>query len=318
MLWVEFRWWVVLAIAVIGTAHLMAYEQHRAAAQYQSHRASYCTALGGTAKEKIACEEEKYDVKSDLPWWAILHTWPEGMTVWAIIGTGFIIAWQSHETRKAAKATEASAEGVGQQSGLIKRQADAMDDQNRSAKDRERARLIIRQLETPEIYPRGSAINGDRALKVRVIVENLGGSRAFNVRAWAMMNIVSHPRGDHYDVGNQQVFPSIIDADLQKHLLNVAGLGREFEGIATVSDYLAVPEELAQRIRNGEVFIVASGMLVYEDIFLDTYETPFHFVWHSFGNDDGRMWLTESYWTDRSPSPRRVHAEQKDKLQKPN
>jgi len=29
--------------------------------------------------------------------------WPEGITVWAIIGTGFVIAWQSNETRKAAE-----------------------------------------------------------------------------------------------------------------------------------------------------------------------------------------------------------------------
>jgi hypothetical protein len=104
----EFRWWIVSAVAIIGAAHIVAHEQHRASAKYQDHRTRYCAALGGTAKEQIACKEEKYDAKSDLPWWAILYTWPEGMTVWAIIGTGFIIAWQSSETRKSAKATQDS------------------------------------------------------------------------------------------------------------------------------------------------------------------------------------------------------------------
>jgi len=119
-LWTEFRWWLVLIIAVIGTAHVMAYKQHRATAQYQTHRASYCASIGGTAKEKITCEEEKYDAKSDLPWWAILYTWPEGMTVWAIIGTGFIIAWQSHESRKAAIAAEKAADAsLGQTSHMV-------------------------------------------------------------------------------------------------------------------------------------------------------------------------------------------------------
>jgi hypothetical protein len=216
---------------------------------------------------------------------------------------------QTGELRLQRIVTHNTLNAIKEQANLMKRQANLMEDQNMNAKDRERARLIIRQLETPELFPAGSTMDGGRALKVRVIVENLGGSRAFNVRAWGMMNIVSERLGDHYDVGIQQVFPSIIDADLQKHFLNVSGLGREFEGVATVGDYIAISEELAQRIRNGEVFIVASGNLAYEDKFLDTYETPFHFVWHSFGNDNGSMWLTESYWLDRSERPRRVHAD---------
>ncbi|HWG95808.1 MAG TPA: hypothetical protein VN647_01890, partial [Nitrospira sp.] len=98
------------------------------------------------------------------------------------------------------------------------------------------------------------------------------------------------------------------------------GLGREFEGVATTGEYSAIMEELAQRIRGGEVFIAASGTLVYEDIFRDTYEVPYSFVWHSFGNDDGRTWLIESDWLDLSPRERRVRNDktQEDKSQNPN
>lgn len=106
----EFWHWILLAIAVLGTAHIVAYKQHNAAAKYQAHRARYSASLVGSTEQQKACLEEKDDANSELPWWAVLYTWPEGFTTWAIIGTGFVIAWQSSETRKAAKATEAQAE----------------------------------------------------------------------------------------------------------------------------------------------------------------------------------------------------------------
>jgi hypothetical protein len=44
------------------------------------------------------------------PVWAKFVTWPEGVGAWAVILTLLAIAWQSIETRAAAKATKASVE----------------------------------------------------------------------------------------------------------------------------------------------------------------------------------------------------------------
>jgi hypothetical protein len=81
----------------------MAYQQHRAADKYKNHRAEYCSALTATAEQKKACIEERTSARDYLPWRYELFSWPEGITTWAIILTGFAIAWQSYETRKAAE-----------------------------------------------------------------------------------------------------------------------------------------------------------------------------------------------------------------------
>ena len=57
------------------------------------------------AEQKKACVEEGANAHDYLPWGYELFSWPEGITTWAIILTGFAIAWQSWETRKSAKAT---------------------------------------------------------------------------------------------------------------------------------------------------------------------------------------------------------------------
>jgi hypothetical protein len=63
----------------------------------------------GFGRPKIACKEEGASAKDYLPWWFELFRWPEGITTWAIIATGFVIAWQAYETRRATEATESSA-----------------------------------------------------------------------------------------------------------------------------------------------------------------------------------------------------------------
>ncbi len=56
----------------------------------------------------MACEEEKANADDYLQWGYKLFEWPDGITAWAIIATGFVIAWQSYETRKSAEAARDS------------------------------------------------------------------------------------------------------------------------------------------------------------------------------------------------------------------
>jgi hypothetical protein len=99
----EFRFWIIGFVGCAFFVCFMAYQEHCAADKYKNHRAEYCSALIATAEQKKACIEERTSARDYLPWRYELFSWPEGITTWAIILTGFAIAWQSYETRKAAE-----------------------------------------------------------------------------------------------------------------------------------------------------------------------------------------------------------------------
>jgi hypothetical protein len=112
--------WIVGAAIGFGTIFFVTYKQHSAAEKYKHHREEYCAALVATAEQKKACIEERTTARDYLPWRYELIAWPEGITTWAIIATGFVIGWQSWETRKAAKAVEDQTREVAlQNSNLI-------------------------------------------------------------------------------------------------------------------------------------------------------------------------------------------------------
>src|SRR5277367_3859087 len=97
--------WMLGGIALIGAITLMTYEEKNAAIEYKYECQEKSAAVAATAtKQKIPSNEECQDPKSYMPWWYVLIAWPEGITVWAIIATGFVIAWQSNETPKSANA----------------------------------------------------------------------------------------------------------------------------------------------------------------------------------------------------------------------
>ncbi len=104
--------WLIAVAVTIGTAVAVAREQHRAREEYQAQSEAECAALAISPEEKHACAKEAQDRKDYTEWWDVLFTWPEGITTWAIIATGFAIAWQSNETHKAARAAEEAAKVV--------------------------------------------------------------------------------------------------------------------------------------------------------------------------------------------------------------
>jgi hypothetical protein len=104
----DFRYWIVGAAIVVAAIFFVACKQQNAAEKYKRHRAEYCAALVATTEQKKSCAEETASARNYLPWRYILFIWPEGITTWAIIATGFVIAWQSSETRKAAQSARDS------------------------------------------------------------------------------------------------------------------------------------------------------------------------------------------------------------------
>jgi len=115
--------WLLAAIALVGAIAFMAYKQHDATIEYKREcQTKSATVAATAAKQGIASTEECKDPKDYMPWWYVLMAWPDGITVWAIIATGFVIAWQSYETRKSAEATKASAVASVKQSALMEQQ----------------------------------------------------------------------------------------------------------------------------------------------------------------------------------------------------
>ena len=104
-MWKWFCSFALIASAIVP----MAYEQHHAREKYQIKSQADCVVLAVSIEEKHSCAKEAQSRKDYAPWWYVLVTWPEGITTWAIIATGCVIAWQSNETRRAAKATQEQA-----------------------------------------------------------------------------------------------------------------------------------------------------------------------------------------------------------------
>jgi hypothetical protein len=173
--------------------------------------------------------------------------------------------------------------------------------QIRAVKERERARLGIRILDVPEVSGPERILDGMCPLRVCAFVENFGHSKAFNVRAFGILDIVSDPESCPREKGFLHYFPQIINEGSRQHPLKLGGFGREFEDVASSGDAMAVPKETILKIRDGKAFIQASGKLAYEDIFGDSHTVPFRFVWKSLGDDDGGKWLTRSFWMDCNP-----------------
>jgi hypothetical protein len=96
--------WIVGAAIVFGAITFVAYKQHDAVEKYRRHHQEYCSALVASAEQTKACTEEGTSAKDYMPWGYELVAWPDGITTWAIIFTGFAIVWQSWETRKAGEA----------------------------------------------------------------------------------------------------------------------------------------------------------------------------------------------------------------------
>jgi hypothetical protein len=92
------------AILVVSAIVFATYEDHCAADKYQRICQQQVPKVSrGAGEQDVPSAKECDDPKDYMPWWYKLVAWPEGIGGWALIATGFVIAWQSYETRKAAE-----------------------------------------------------------------------------------------------------------------------------------------------------------------------------------------------------------------------
>jgi hypothetical protein len=216
--------------------------------------------------------------------------WPEGVGAIAVILTLWIIAWQSVETRAAARASEASVLEA-------KRQGDQMAEQVRITMAKERARLsIIFPTREPHVDVWKIEDVDDatvlQQLVLSIDVTNDGETRAFNVVASGYVLMKDIEVGEIYtSYGSKLAISRVIGGN------GSAGLPVSVSLAPAEMELNLVPSEEWKRVRSGEAPLHMIGAISYEDVFGKPHQTPFHCTWKVVGNDDCG---DECRWTDHS------------------
>lgn len=165
-----YRMWgtAVLAIAVIVA---MAGQYEKARRKYQRECQSEVSRIFAThPTNNQASPNECKDAKEYMPWGYILISWPDGVTVWALLATLGTIIYQSYQTRRSADATAESANAA---YGSLT----FMEAQFELTKERERARLELNVENTNlEVEVAGEDLVH---LIATISVKNIGASKAF-------------------------------------------------------------------------------------------------------------------------------------------
>ena len=227
----------------------------------------------GSAEQKKACIEEGASAKDYLPWGYELISWPDGITLWALILTGFAIVWQSYETRKAAIATQVS--------------ANATNSQIRMMKDKERARITVvfppkePDFSSPERLAFGSI--PELFMNVKISVFNDGQTWAFNVTGWGNMGIGGIEEMTFSEGGREIRLPKVIR-------------GVSPNDAVESGFFQVLSSEDTDAVESGGPSFFMYGEIRYEDVFGESHCTPFRFRWSVYG---GKQDIPE--WEDRSP-----------------
>ena len=103
------KYWPLLLIVIILVA-IVCMAQYADSAKHRYEESAKKAKAAAVAKGDDAKATNNAEDAYKPPVWAKFFTWPEGVGAWAVILTLLAIAWQSVETRAAAKATEANVE----------------------------------------------------------------------------------------------------------------------------------------------------------------------------------------------------------------
>lgn len=284
-------WKFLIAVVVIFGLAVFVSRQYQAASQKCEKECRQGKPVSPSPSSPTEnCNKCKENAERNFPRWYRLFGWPEGIGTWAILLTLMAIAEQTYQTRRAADAGKEAAR--------------AALEQIRVEKNRERARLVIRARDRPEISEAGPLLKDGQMVIARVSVSNEGPTKAYNVEAYGELLIARDLGGKPHEPGlKQEVRRTIGNTDSGKlPQICVSGLGviAKEEGFTT-TDGMAFDPATIQRIKDREWFFQINGMIQYDDVFGEVHQTPFRFLWRPFGNDFGGAWPDESYWMDLSP-----------------
>jgi hypothetical protein len=196
------------------------------------------------------CGTQTDDGKNKPQGWHKFVTWPEGIEVWALLGTLGVIAWQSCETRRATN----------------------------SQRDKDRARLFV------ELSGNARHANFNQVFKSReledfywslgVKVTQHGSTKAFNVSGHA--TLIIRP--------NHEKRPIVSD----KQMLRMSGIPGIIEEASSGTsqlpsegfiEFVWVSDATLERIRTEDDCVHFFGWIQYEDVFGASRRTTFRYIW---------------------------------------
>ena len=183
----------------------------------------------------------------------------------------------------------------------IKRQADLMAEQNKTVRDRERARISTLEPSKPEFKPAGSFFGENNVpVVIRIPVINDSDTRAFNVEAVGMLRIDPNSAGKFDPNGITLNIPKIIRVGIE-HPIEVTVTGMEPRVGVMTSGFTIISKALADDVKEGRKSLRIMGVIFYEDVFGDSHETPFSYLWEVPAYDSTGEWVELCRWFDQSP-----------------
>jgi len=233
----KFRW-VAVSLVIIGAVVFVARKEHTAAQEYERDREARCVIVPLTLQQQEACKHERDSSDDYLQWWYVLVAWPNGITTWAIIGTGIIIAWQAQQTKLAAVGAKDAAEAT-------KTSVEAMI-------DKERARIMIGNYEF--IYP-------ETLRFVRYKVSCFGPTPAFIKSAVARVDMLPTAAMEDFGSMHRIDIPAILkegEIQLEAHVADTPYVGL----VGKARDQSDI-----RRLWNSELWAHFRAEIIYEDVF---------------------------------------------------
>jgi len=190
----------------------------------------------------------------------------------ATIFAGIFVCVQAIETRKSAEATQESAK-------------------NFAASQRARLSIVFPP-ENPSVLPfmivkRDRDDENMRMLNLHIGIANDGETKAFNVRASGYVRWEPIKVGETYGSYDLNIPAIIRDATADNPV-------RVFM-IEKGTDVIAIDIRVWGDINVGKAHLRMGGRITYDDVFGDSHETPFQYLWTV-----GEFLASPSQWVDES------------------
>ena len=248
------KYWpiILLFAAIVAILAMSRYAETSKSDKGENANTVNQTAAVATKANQGKAEDNK---SQNSPSWIENFTWPDGVTTWALILTLFVIAWQSTETRAAAKATEEA---------VIEARASRTLAEN-TAKRQLRAYLTISSARL-FLYQDGS-------VEPRLVITNSGQTPAYRLRGIQAVGVDRRPL--------KTISPLPSD-----ELVNCGDFGKDYHltgqkrrlsdmDMTTVLSH----QDIFRLIEdNFKFLIVLHGWYTYRDIFGETHPLNFRLV----------------------------------------
>lgn len=191
---------------------------------------------------------------------------------------------QAEEMRLQRLAMSATLTAINQQVGLMKRQADAMDRQNKAIRARERARIAITidpETSSPEsiVGKYGEGQVDYSLFKVFGFIQNNGNSNAFSVRSMSKVSVTRTVPTNLEPYTKSFSLPEVI-SPAQKPL-NIS--------MSNQGEYVMIPTSSLTDVYAEEAFLSMAGRIDYRDVYGQKRFTTFRYLWRVANRTNGQF-----------------------------